>query len=114
MRNLYEETKRVIEEEGFSLSDITFIGTARHRININSAIELMKKTEYDGGFGAQRVADNLIIIGNGFSMKRREYDGSEWWELEKTFTVLPSKEVEIDSFLAEIGWDTLEEINNIY
>lgn len=113
MTNLYDETVAILESNDKTIDDIEYIGTSETKINTHKALELMKKTNYDGGFGGQEIAENLMIIGNGFVMTRGEYDGSEWWDYMQTDPSLPKAETEVKSFKADIGWKSLEEINGL-
>ena len=111
--NLYDETVKVLEIHNKTIDDIKYIGTSKTKVNIYKAIELMKKTNYDDDFGSQEIANNLIIKGSDFIMKRREYDGSEWWDYEYTDKPLPQVETDVKSFTAGMGWKSLEEINGL-
>ena len=111
--NLYDETVETLSLYDKTISDIEYIGSIRTKINTNKALELMKKTNYDSGFGGQEIACNLMINGNGFIMIRGEYDGSEWWNYIQTDPSLPQVEREVKSFKTDMGWETLEEINDL-
>ena len=111
--NLYDETVETLSLYDKTISDIEYIGSIRTKINTNKALELMKKKNYDSGFGGQEIACNLMINGNGFIMIRGEYDGSEWWNYIQTDPSLPQVEREVKSFKTDMGWDTLEEINDL-
>ena len=111
--NLYDETVETLSLYDKTISDIEYIGSIRTKINTNKALELMKKSNYDSGFGGQEIACNLMINGNGFIMIRGEYDGSEWWNYIQTDPSLPQVEREVKSFKTDMGWDTLEEINDL-
>jgi hypothetical protein len=46
-------------------------------------------------------------------MWRREYDGSEWWEFSRPFTI-PTKTEKIMHLAVHgnmVGWETLEDLN---
>ena len=111
--NLYDETVEILSFHDKTIADIEYIGSTRTKINTNKALKLMKKTNYDSGLGGQEIACNLMIKGKDFIMKRGEYDGSEWWNYIQTDPSLPQVEREVKSFKANIGWDTLEEINGL-
>jgi hypothetical protein len=40
--------------------------------------------EYDCGYGAAEINQELKIIGQGWWFERYEYDGSEQWEYRET------------------------------
>lgn len=111
--NLYDETVEILRLHDKTIADIEYIGSTRTKINTNKALELMKKTNYDRGFGGQEIAENLMIKGYGFIMIRGEYDGSEWWDYMQTEPSLPQVEIDVKSFKANIGWDSLERINGL-
>ncbi len=113
MTNLYDETVTILEIHDKTIADIEYIGSSDTKINTNKALELMKGTNYDDGYGSQEIADNLMIKGNDFIMTRGEYDGSEWWDYTQTDTSLPQVERDVKSFEANIGWESLEEINGL-
>ena len=113
MTNLYDETVTILERHNKTIADIEYIGSSETKINTDKALELMKGTNYDSGYGSQEIADNLMIKGNDFIMTRGEYDGSEWWEYMDPDTSLPQVERDIKSFEANIGWESLEEINGL-
>ena len=111
--NLYDETVEILSSHDKTIADIEYIGSTRTKINTNKALKFMKKTNYDSGFGCQEIACNLMIKGNGFIMIRGEYYGSEWWDYMQTDPSLPQVERDVKSFKTDIGWDTLEEINDL-
>lgn len=113
MTNLFDETAGVLENHNKTIADIEYIGSSETKINTNKALELMKKTDYYSGYGGQVIAENLMIKGNGFIMTRGEYDGSEWWDYMQTDPSLPQVEIDVKSFKANIGWDSLEKINGL-
>ena len=51
--NLYEETVEILSSHDKTIADIEYIGSSETKINTNKALELMKKTNYDSGFGGQ-------------------------------------------------------------
>ena len=104
---------KILEIYGKTIADIEYIGSSETKINTNKALELMKGTNYDNDFGGQEIADNLMIKGNGFIMTRGEYDGSEWWDYIQLDKPLPQVERDIKSFKANLGWESLEEINGL-
>ena len=78
--NLWEETIEVLENEGNSWEDVIRVGTEDGYIDKDLFKKLAKETNYDNGYGAVEIAEDLIIEGKGFRMIRGEYDGSEWWD----------------------------------
>lgn len=106
--NLLEETKEKLEDHGKKLSDITFVQGKLFGIPVDKFIELAN-TEYDGGFGVQEVANDLIVGGDDWWLERHEYDGSEWWEYKEYPIHLPIND-SIYTLTSDFG-KTLAEIN---
>ncbi|MEN6549031.1 MAG: hypothetical protein ABFE07_23545 [Armatimonadia bacterium] len=72
--------------------------------------------EYDSGFGSQKVASDLVVVGDGWWLERTEYDGSEGWALKGQ----PKRPEEREAPRAvtvgqhpgsSCGWETLREMN---
>lgn len=119
--NLLKETKEILNENQKDLKDILWIGSRNNYVDIKKFIELAD-TEYDDDYGSQKVASNLLIVGNNWWLERHEYDGSEWWEYKslpnkpknkielKAITINQAKKLKYDVYC---GWESLETINNI-
>lgn len=112
--NLYDETVRILEQNGKTIKDIVFVQGNSFRISVSNFIEVAKTTDYDSGFGASEIASDLVLVGDGFWLERGEYDGSEWWEFKEPPSRLERTEsVNSLSIVGEqIGWETLESILN--
>lgn len=93
MRNLYDETVSMLEAFGKSIEDVVAVQGEEFAISLDDFIDLAKKLDYDSGYGSAHVATDLIIVGDGWWLERREYDGSEWWE----FRAAPQPKTEIKS-----------------
>ena len=115
MTNFKEETLEAIKGSGHKESDVMFIGSAdgKLRIDIETFKEISDFT-YDGGFGGQEIAQDLIIYFNDKSyMVRGEYDGSEWWEYNEPKDFSPTDESkQFGRFHGESYWESLEAVNN--
>ena len=119
--NLLEETEGVLNRHNKTFKDIVWVGTKDHYVDKKKFLEL-SDINYDGGYGAQEVADNLLIVGDNWWLERHEYDGSEWWEY-KELPIKPNKKIELkaltisqaDKLGIEVGcgWETLERINGV-
>ena len=110
--NLLEETKKMLKDNHKTINDIKWIGTDKYYIDINEFLE-KADVNYDDGYGAPEVATNLKIVGDDWWMERHEYDGSEWWEF-KSMIKKPNKKLELKTLFAKsVGWETLEEANNV-
>lgn len=120
MINLLDETIEILSKYNKTFDDVIAICGNHFQITKEDFLEYAN-TEYDGGFGSQEVAEDLIIIGDDFWLERWEYDGSEGWSF-KTFpkyenlefvkitalTVNQAKENGID---CSCGWETLNDLN---
>ena len=98
MRNALRELKENLDSCGKTVTDIEMIGIAAvfnyndARIVIDSKDGVITlgdiadlDFEYDDGYGGQ-VLFGYIIFKDGTWLSRGEYDGSEWWEYNKTPT----------------------------
>lgn len=114
--NLLTETKEAIARSGHNIDDIVFIGSLEsgHSCTWDEFSGLADR-EYDDGYGAAKVATDLVILfKDGQKMWRGEYDGSEWWEFS-TPSKIPEKRRAIERLFVtpkEVGWCKLEEMNH--
>lgn len=110
--NLYEETEQALTEEGYNWDDIAYIGSEDIAITVDNFKEVAKITEYDNGFGAAKVAQDIIIImKDNCWYKREEYDGSEWWEFYRPIEIPEAPVIHMDRLVSYgIGWELLAEI----
>lgn len=111
--NFLEETGCKLEDSDYSPEDIAFIGSEISGHSCTwSEFTVLANAEYDEGFGAPKVAEDLVIVfKDGAQLKREEYDGSEWWELHKPFNQ-PAHTKPIQSLFARgVGWASLSDIN---
>ena len=109
MSNLMRETEEKLADNGYGWNDIASIQAG----DIGMSVEHFKKLSdnyYDNGYGVQIVASDLVIImKNGTWFRRREYDGSEWWEYLKSPKI--AERIDNDQFksLFTDGWMTMKE-----
>jgi len=111
--NLLIETTEDIRESGHTPDDIVFIGSeySGHSCTWDE-FQLLANFEYDNGFGAQRIASDLIIVfKDGTSMWRYEYDGSESWYYSKPFSEPKVRKPIKILGGSKFAWDTLQEMN---
>lgn len=109
--NLLSETKKVLSDNGKTPKDVRWVGT-RHIAATWGNFAQVANVEYSAGFGAPQVAQDLIIVGDGWWMERHEYDGSEWWEF-KEMPDMPLAEVVVKVVVVseeEVGWVNLMDI----
>lgn len=112
LTNLWKETIDILREYNKTWEDVVAIYGEEFQITKENFEEVAKETNYYKGYGAQHVASDLVIIGNGFAMSRGEYDGFEWWNFLHTGFDIPKNIVKIKNLDCGI-WSTLKEINEI-
>lgn len=108
MTNLKEETIDKLHRSGKDISDIVWIGCKDFKIPVDLFWKLADKS-YDAGYGSQKVATDLLVVGDNWWLERAEYDGSEWWEF-KTSPVEPIETIKVPKVLGGM-WDSLMELN---
>lgn len=86
-KNLLEETLHVMRNEGLQEEDIIFIGILYSGKSCTwDEFKQLANREYDAGYGGAEVLSDLVIAFQGGEiMQRGEYDGSEWWEVQRPF-----------------------------
>ena len=118
--NLKQETLQVLKTYLKTPEDIRWIGTKNEKIDTAKFWELAD-TEYDEGYGAQKVAADLFIVGDDWWLERESYDGSECW-MYKSIPILPKRKmINVDCLTVEqynklhgtrkVGWCILAELN---
>lgn len=117
--NLKKETLEILKENNKSWDDVVAVCGKDFQITKEDFVKY-SDTEYDSSFGAAEVAEDLIIVGEGWWLERAEYDGSEWWEY-KTFPDykgLPFKSISALTIWQArmnghgyVGWKTLARLN---
>ena len=85
-KNLLKETLEALWQHGKKSSDVKWCGTENGWCTWDE-FAAVADVEYESGYGATKVAKDLVIVGEDWWLERREYDGSEWWE----FKTLPTK-----------------------
>lgn len=110
MTNLLKETVSDIKVNGYEIDDIIYIGSEETGHSCTwGEFKSLADVEYHDGYGTPVVAIDLkIVFSDGSSMRRQEYDGSEWWEFIKPFTMPDTKKPITNLFGS---YNTLKEIN---
>lgn len=118
--NLYEETIKALSNNGKTLDDVVAICGSEFQITKEDFVRLAQ-TEYDNGYGAPEVAQDLLVIGADFWLERQEYDGSEWWEFKqapkykelpfKPVTAMTIEQAYANGVNCSCGWETLARLN---
>lgn len=115
MANLLEETVATLKVYGKTLDDINWLGSSDGKYALISQDDIRQAlcVEYDDGYGAPKIATDLVIVGDGWWLERHEYDGSEWWEYKQAPTTtahaLPLRQVIVTE--NQIGWESVESIH---
>lgn len=117
--NLWKETIKELEGRGKSFDDVLAVCGNEFQITKDDFKEYAN-TEYDSGYGAPEVAEDLLVIGADFWLERHEYDGSEWWEFKqvptyeklpfKTITALTVLQAQKNNVGCSCGWETLSRL----
>ena len=93
--NFLSETIIALNENGKLPSDVEYVGSRDGTYSISwEQFEAIANFKYDGGYGAQEIAEDIIVVGDNWWMERHEYDGSEWWE----FKTMPVRKPETKEF----------------
>ncbi|HIQ91025.1 MAG TPA: hypothetical protein IAB27_05330 [Candidatus Coprosoma intestinipullorum] len=121
MTNLLEETKNYLRDNNKTIDDIKWVGNNKFYFDVNEFLNIAN-VEYDSGYGAPEVAQDLLVVGDNWWLERHEYDGSEWWEY-KEIPLKPNKKIELKALTisqakklgydVSVGWENLKSINNI-
>lgn len=82
MRNLLKETIDDLAENGKTLDGVALVGCKDFMIPMDEFLRLAD-INYDDGYGGTEVADDLVVVGDGWWLERHDYDGSEWWEYKE-------------------------------
>ena len=96
LENLLEQTKSILEENGLTIFDIEWFGTAKCEFICD--LQSLLNVDYDDGFGVGEVDIEFILVGKDFWLERHEYDGSEWWEF-KRMPVKPSNKKTVNKLI---------------
>lgn len=114
MCNFKDETLSILVANGKTWNDVKFIQGDDFKVSNNKdeLLELMN-FEYDSGYGAPKIAEDLKIVGDNWWLERGEYDGSEWWEYKE----IPKPNLELKDIKRfqvkdhQIGWVSLKDVN---
>lgn len=115
MDNLLQETIDSLTFHEKNVSDVLWVGSFDGEYSMAwEEFAIIANVDYDDGFGSQKIAKDLVVVGRGWWMERGEYDGSEWWDFKtkpvrKTKTK-PFRWVEA-SQCGVVGWESLADLN---
>jgi hypothetical protein len=122
--NLLKETIEDLNAYGKTPADVLWVGTTGIKTTWDAFAAVAQNADYDCGYGAQKVAENLLIVGRDFWLERQEYDGSERWEFKSLPICKASEDSEIKAYTIaqaeesgntdiSCGWESLERLNGI-
>lgn len=109
MRNLLQETIVKLKANGLTEADVRWVGNTTYWSTWENFKEHANE-EYDAGFGAAHVAQDLVIVGDYWWMTREEYDGSEWWDFHLK-PQLPENFTYFNKFVGDKSWVNLSYYN---
>ncbi len=112
MTNLYQQLLEKLEANDKTLADIVWIGSDDGLLVIPiSNLKDVFDVDYDNSYGAQEIASDLVVVGDGWWLERFEYDGAEWWDYKSTPILQSEPKVSNRVLVHGVGWETLQEIN---
>lgn len=85
--NLLEETLRVLASVGKTPEDIAWVGGEHWGWFTWEEFVSIANIDYYSSYGHPEIATDLKVVGFGWWLERREYDGAEWWE----YITIPTK-----------------------
>lgn len=77
--SLLQETIDMLAEHRLTPEDVKYVCGSDFWFTWEE-FAAVANVDYDSGCGSQHVARDLQVVGRGWWIERREYDGSEWWE----------------------------------
>lgn len=111
MAVLLTETLESLKRAGKAPADVLWVGSRDGKLAMPwDDFASIARVRYDSGYGGQEIAKDLVVVGNDWWMERREYDGSEWWEVQEP----PLRAPGYEAFRVVKGrgsWCSLAELN---
>lgn len=107
--NFYDYTCKALAEEGLTMSDVRWIGTADHYIDFGRFKEIAKNTDNGRDF----VAIDLMLVGDGWWATIKEFDDYDGW-LFRRYPKKPETKLDVYTLAASAEnyeANTLEEMN---
>ena len=109
--NLLKETIEVLRKYGKTENDVKWVGSKDGEYAISwEEFEKIANVEYDNGYGAAKVALDLVVVGDDWWLERYEYDGAECWDYKEK----PKMKNDAKRFSVIVGdlWPDLKELNS--
>lgn len=119
--DLYDETMGVLSKNKKTFDDVIAICGKEFQITKDDFLKY-SHTEYNNGFGACRVAKDLLIIGSDWWLERNENRGAEYWKFKRfpNYKNLPFKKINAltldqadENWVHCSNYGTLAEFNDI-
>jgi len=111
--NLLKETIKALELDGKTQKDVRWVGSkdGKYAIGWEEFEKIAKDVEYYCGYGAPEIAEDLVVVGDGWWLERAEYDGSEWWEFKTIPKIKEGLPFKLVKKTEKVGWYSIENIN---
>lgn len=109
MTNLWEETMRMLVAHGKTFENVEYVLGSNFGITKENFEKVTKKSDYDSGFGAARVAEDLVVVGDNWWVERHE-DGSVTYKLGAFYVVNGL----VEYLISDINTNEIEVIGNVY
>lgn len=87
MENLLNETVGLLVKYNKTRQDIDYVMAGDEWCTWEDFESRAKGINYDSGYGLAEINSDLCVVGKDWWLRRREYDGAEWWE----FNTMPTK-----------------------
>ena len=115
-KNIVEETLKVLKDHGKAPEDVSWVGSndGEYAMSWEDFFYRFTKIVYDAGYGAQEIAQDLVVVGDNWWLEREEYDGAENWIYKncptpaskpRAFSHITHPEGDGWCLLSECNWD---------
>ena len=116
MTNLIEETRSVLKHIGKNAVNISWVGSydGKYAMSWFDFRNKFKDINYYAGYGAQKIASDLVIVfGDHSWLERKEYDGSEHWTYKRVpvFKGFNNFDIVDAPSVGLTGWKDLDGLN---
>ena len=77
--NFLEDTISFMAKYNKTEHDVMFVKTKDNQCSFYQFKKLVKNFNYINKFGCHKVNIDLVVVGRGWWLERKEYDGMEHW-----------------------------------
>ncbi len=112
--NLGTEIMDILTHYGYDRNDIDWIGNYEVALDQDQFFDVAFNTNYDNGYGWTEIPFDLLIMmkdGNWFS--RREYDGKEWFVINR-IPPRPTKQVRLTKDKLIVPYDNYWDLDAMW